>query len=203
MNDSNDVHSSIVSIVASVVAFDDKEARDRADILDWLRSTTDVYRRVKPSIPDRHMAVYCVPVDLAEHRIFLGFHLGAQHWLPPGGHVDIGEFPRCAALRECEEELGMVPNLYRDSPILASLERTVGMNVHTDVVLWFAFDCSAQMRLSLTEEEFGDQRWFSFSEISNLHTNPNLGRFLTKLKRLHTAATPAVSEVGLVDQRGA
>jgi 8-oxo-dGTP diphosphatase len=175
------MHSAIVSTLSSLTAFDDIEAAHLAEILAWLQSTADIYRRAKPSTPDRHLAVYCVPVDINERKVFLGHHLGARRWLPPGGHVDTGEHPRNAAIRECGEELGVVPDLYRDSPILVSVETTLGADSHTDVTLWFAFDCSTTVPLSLTETEFNEQRWVLFDDVAGLDTNPNLNRFLAKL----------------------
>jgi ADP-ribose pyrophosphatase len=171
--------------VEGLSPFDERESRDQHAFLQWLATTTDIYRRAKPSTPDRHLAVYCVPVNLPQRRVYLGFHLGAQHWLPPGGHVDIGESPCRAALRECSEELGTTLPLIQDSPVMASVEQTVGANVHADMVFWFAFDGGWHESLRLTEDEFADQRWFSFSEIASTHTNPSLGRFLAKLEGLH------------------
>lgn len=34
--------------------------------------------------------------------------------IPPGGHVDRGELPHEAAIRECEEEIGLTPTILRD-----------------------------------------------------------------------------------------
>lgn len=174
----------IVAAVAALSAFDDVEATHLREIVAWLRSTADVWRRAKPATPERHLAVYCVPVDLAAGRVFLGHHLGARRWLPPGGHVDVGEQPFDAALRECREELSVVPALYRDAPIFASVETTVGCDVHTDVTLWFVFDGSAHGPLSLAESEFDDQRWVSFADVHRLDAQPNLGRFIAKLRHL-------------------
>lgn len=36
--------------------------------------------------------------------------------LPPGGHVDRGELPHEAGIREVEEEMGLTPTLVRDDP---------------------------------------------------------------------------------------
>lgn len=40
-------------------------------------------------------------------EILLIFHKKLQKWLPPGGHVEEGELPHEAALREVQEEVGI------------------------------------------------------------------------------------------------
>jgi 8-oxo-dGTP pyrophosphatase MutT (NUDIX family) len=184
MHDRNAAHATLIAAVSSLTAFDETEAAHLIDILAWLNATTDVYRRAKPATPDRHLAVYCVPVDLAGRRVFLGHHRSAQRWLPPGGHVDLHESPRSTAVRECEEELGVTPRLFGDAPLLASVETTTGADVHTDVTLWFAFDAAAHAPMSLAADEFDAQRWVAFDDVHSLDTNPNLARFLAKLSQL-------------------
>jgi 8-oxo-dGTP pyrophosphatase MutT (NUDIX family) len=52
----------------------------------------------------------------------VAFHLHERtgKWLPPGGHVDRGELPHEAALREVEEETGLDATLVADRDAIGS-----------------------------------------------------------------------------------
>jgi 8-oxo-dGTP pyrophosphatase MutT (NUDIX family) len=94
--------------VSALAPVDEVEADHRRDMLRWLESTDDVYRRVKPATPPRHLVSYVVPVDPTDGSVLLIDHINAGLWLPPGGHVEPDEHPAETASREAEEELGIV-----------------------------------------------------------------------------------------------
>ncbi len=60
----------------------------------------------------RHFTVAVFVVDKTggvggEPKLLLLFHRKLQRWLPPGGHIDEGELPDEAAVREVLEETGV------------------------------------------------------------------------------------------------
>jgi|SRR5579859_4083550 len=54
-----------------------------------------------------HLACSLYLFDPSHQSILLIKHKGLGVWLPPGGHVEEGELPHIAALREAFEETGM------------------------------------------------------------------------------------------------
>jgi len=67
--------SELLDLISALTPADDLEAGHRASTLAWLASTDDVYRRVKPATPPRHLVSYVVPADpdtgdvlLVDHR---------------------------------------------------------------------------------------------------------------------------------------
>src|SRR5215471_11862063 len=94
-------------IVSAVEPWDDQEAGQKAEILDWLASGDDVFRRVRPATPPRHLVSYAVLVDEPRCSMLLVEHRDAGLHLPAGGHVEPGEDPAETALREAREELGI------------------------------------------------------------------------------------------------
>ena len=172
----------VLDLVSASVPADDLEARDRAGTLAWLRETDDVFRRVRPATPPRHLVSYVVPVDPADGRVLLVAHRNAGLWLPPGGHVEPGEHPADTARRELAEELGVTGAAAR--PSFVTVTRTVGVDSgHTDVSLWFTADLSRSAALSPDAAEFAGVRWWSRAEIDAADPagfDPHLGRFLTK-----------------------
>ncbi|MEV0713301.1 NUDIX hydrolase [Asanoa sp. NPDC050611] len=175
----------LVDLVQGLVTGDDIEAGHRADTLAWLAGTDDVYRRVKPDTPPRHLVSYVVPVDRADGSVLLVDHVNAGLWLPPGGHVEPGEDPAETARREAFEELGLQVTV-RD-PIFITVTDTVGMDRgHTDVSLWYPVVADRSAPLSTDEREFSAVRWWSDREIRETDPgrfDPHFLRFLRKLRQ--------------------
>ncbi|GAA2477428.1 NUDIX domain-containing protein [Winogradskya humida] len=162
--------------------FDDLEAEHRADTLFWLSSTDDVYRRVKPAVPARHLVSYVVPADPRTGDLLLVDHRNAKLWLPPGGHVEPGEDPAVTAARELAEELGVTGAA--SVPIFLTVTRTVGIDAgHTDVSLWYPATLHRGTPMTVDEGEFADVRWWSRAELAAADParfDPHLGRYLAK-----------------------
>ncbi len=82
-------------------------------------------------------------------------------WDLPGGHVEDGELPRHALLREMHEELGI--------GITAPTEpiaHVVGLDFRTDIWL---IDTWTGEPVNLVPEEYDELRWFNLDHASQLH----------------------------------
>lgn len=56
---------------------------------------------------------FTVAVFVVDHdRVLLHWHRKLGRWLPPGGHIEPGELPDEAAVREVAEETGVVATLW-------------------------------------------------------------------------------------------
>lgn len=185
--DSIDIRSAIAGLVQAVHPFDDREAADQADILDWVASGRQLFRTTPPATPPKHLVVYFIPVDSREKCLLLGDHRKSGLWLPPGGHVEDGEDPRQAVIREAHEELGIRTTLEDDSePLFLTVTPTVGPNSHLDVDLWFVLKLARHdAQLTPDPREFNGVRWFDFHEQHNWPTgtyDPEMSRFVAKLE---------------------
>lgn len=173
-----DVHD----LVAALTPADDLEAAHRAETLAWLASTSDVYRRIKPATPPRHLVSYVVPTDPGTGDVLLVDHRNARLWLPPGGHVEPGEHPAATAARELDEELGVAGAAA--APIFLTVTGTVGVDAgHTDVSLWFPAEVRRDQQLTVDGGEFAGVRWWSRAELAAADParfDPHLGRYLAK-----------------------
>ena len=170
-------------IVSRLVPGDNVEAEHRAHTLGWLRRTDDVFRRVKPAEPAQHLVSYVVPVA-PDGSVLLAEHINAGLWLPPGGHVEIGEHPHTTATREAAEELGLT-TAPDDEPAFITVTETVGMDSgHTDVSLWYVARIPRDRQLTPDTGEFHSIRWWTPTEIhaaDPARFDPHLRRFLAKL----------------------
>jgi len=173
----------VVELVEGITPLDAVEDHHRCETLRWLAATDDVFRRIRPATPPRHLVSYVVPVS-AEGDLLLGEHHNAGLWLPPGGHVEPDEHPARTAAREAVEELGVADPVDR-LPAFLTLTRTVGIDHgHEDVSLWFRLPMDRDRGVRADPREFGQVRWWSPAEIREADPaafDPHLGRFLTKL----------------------
>ena len=181
------MHPSVAAthaLVSAIHPADALETTHRADTLHWLTTTDDVYRRVKPATPPRHLVSYVVPVDPADGGILLVDHVNAGLWLPPGGHVDPGEHPATTAAREAAEELGLTVTAAQ--PLFLTVTRTVGHDAgHTDVSLLFPVPLARSQPISPPAHgEFRSIRWWTGAELQAADPalfDPHLHRFTRKL----------------------
>jgi|SRR3989344_1642499 len=52
-----------------------------------------------------HICAFFLPLDMTKKSIYLGHHIKADDWIPPGGHIEAGEMPIDTVRREFVEEL--------------------------------------------------------------------------------------------------
>ncbi len=121
---------------------------------------------------DFTVAVFVVRED----RVLLVHHRKLNKWLPIGGHIEIGENPEEAALRETREESGLEVELVgekppREFPGTQLLTAPTYLDVH-DIsgdhrhigLIYFARSAEGEIRLA--EAEHHDIRWFTAEEFA-------------------------------------
>lgn len=176
-------------LVSGIRQWDHLETEHRAETLNWLETTNDVFRRAKPATPDKHLVSYVVMVDPDDGSTLLVDHINARLWLPPGGHVEPGEHPTDAARREAHEELGIDPMLAEPSgrPSFVTVTRTGGLDArHVDVSLWFLLIGRLGMDLTIDLTEFNEARWWSQTDVRAANPesfDPQYLRFVEKVSQ--------------------
>ena len=177
----------VAALVAAIEPYDDTERAQQADVLAWLASTPDVYRRVKPATPPRHLVSYAILASPRDGSVFLVDHRLAGLWLPAGGHVEPGEDTAVTAEREALEELGIEADfsIAGRRPVFVTVTRTRTPDSHTDVSLWYLLAGYPGMPLVLDPREFAGGCWWTGPELDAADParfDPNMGRFLAKVR---------------------
>ncbi|WP_406279166.1 NUDIX domain-containing protein [Nocardia sp. NBC_00881] len=185
------------NLAEAITAHDEQERQAQAFTLDWIASGAGLFRIQPPATPDPHLCVYAVLVDTAARKVLLADHVKAGAWLPPGGHVDDGESPREAVLREAGEELGIEAELHPEvgeDPFFLTVTQTRGAHSHTDVSFWFVLSGCEAMPLVRDPAEAHELRWFALDDPTEWtdpsRFDPGMLRFLDKLATHWEAPAP-------------
>jgi 8-oxo-dGTP pyrophosphatase MutT (NUDIX family) len=115
-------------------------------------------------------------------------HTKASAWLPPGGHVELDEDPRLAAVREAREELGLFANFgthFGYDPLFITIGKTKGYGNHTDISLWYAIRGDSNRKLKYDPAEMRSYKWLSAKQILAMdisQLDPHMHRFIQKME---------------------
>jgi 8-oxo-dGTP diphosphatase len=111
-----------------------------------------------------HLCSFFVP--LYQDQVFIGHHIKADMWIPPGGHIEPGEHPVEAVWREFKEELGY--ELVKEPVALFGLSITEighperGCLEHWD--MWHAVLMEEKVPFKADPGEFYEARWMPLNE---------------------------------------
>lgn len=105
-----------------------------------------------------------------ENKVLLIFHPYIKRWFQPGGHIDEGELPVDAAIREAYEETGFVCTLDPEFPELIDIDiheipanpkKGEGPHLHIDLLY----------KLKVLRQEKSPEdiscKWFSFDQVES------------------------------------
>lgn len=152
----------LLASLATHVPFDARESASLIRIraaLSWLRD---------PFAEDAdpwHVTASAIVVD--EHgRVLLHRHKALGIWMQPGGHLDPGETPGQAVLREVTEETGLTATHCSDTPFHVDVHEGPRGHVHLDIRWLLETDGTA--RLQPGPGESPDVAWFDLAEALEL-----------------------------------
>ncbi|MFK0171625.1 NUDIX domain-containing protein [Streptomyces sp. NPDC090306] len=193
-NDHEDAaRSRLLQVVGAITPWDDVERTHLETATRWITGGAPLYRVRKPDVPPMHLVSYFVVRDHARGRQLLVAHRKAGLWLPAGGHVEPGEDPWAAVVRECCEELDIeatASSITGEHPLFLTVTETRGQGPHTDVSLWYLLDADADSVTSYDQREFDAIRWLSDEQVLAepvASLDPHMHRFTHKLRDARTA----------------
>ncbi|MEK7106353.1 MAG: NUDIX domain-containing protein [Patescibacteria group bacterium] len=135
---------------------------------------------------------FCVEVFIVhKNKVLLRMHDKYKIWLSVGGHIDPGEDPVEAALREVKEEVGLDVKIIGDThgPLHGAEEnrgykylippRYMGRHPVNDThehvaFVYFATSDSDVLSEPLSDHEKAETRWVSLEELEKMDLIPNI-----------------------------
>lgn len=139
---------------------DQRESESMTQFLDVVPSLDDPCSEERGLV---HVTASAIVVSDAGDKVALHLHKRLNMWLQPGGHIDAGESPAQAALREAVEELGLPVRHQRDGGILFHLDVHPGPKGHTHHDLRYLVR-APEVPPQPGEGESPDARWFTWDE---------------------------------------
>lgn len=123
-------------------------------------------------------------------QILMTHHRKLGKWLQLGGHLNAGELPEQAALREAEEESGFKRSHMRSTRLLdidthpIPARSTEAGHIHLDVCYMSIIDDSAPLRPLGQTDESHEVRWVPLVDLTSFTTEESLLRKRRKLRAL-------------------
>jgi 8-oxo-dGTP pyrophosphatase MutT (NUDIX family) len=97
---------------------------------------------------------------------------GGTHWTFPKGRPEVGETPLEAALRECKEEVGLIPaRVYEDDSILEHYSFIHG-DIAIDKTVTYYVGLIENGEVTIQPEEIKEATWLPLNEVSARLTYP-------------------------------
>jgi 8-oxo-dGTP pyrophosphatase MutT (NUDIX family) len=98
----------------------------------------------------------------------LHLHKRLNIWLQPGGHIEVGEDPPVAALREATEETGLAVFHPDNGPLFFHLDVHPGPRGHTHLDLRYLLLANGDDDPAPAPGESQQVRWFSWEEATEV-----------------------------------
>ena len=118
----------LLPLLNAYLASHPSEAPKLSLLIDQTREEADIL--TQRSNMRGHATGSIAMVDTQTHCMLEIFHNAIGKWLTPGGHIDPGEAPRHAAVREAQEEVAAEPATLLDIPELSPLQGLLDIDTH-------------------------------------------------------------------------
>jgi 8-oxo-dGTP pyrophosphatase MutT (NUDIX family) len=135
--------------------------RERLSIVRFLDETARLERPFDEHADPVHVTGSAIVVG--ERGVVLHLHKRMGLWLQPGGHIDAGETPWDAALREAREETGLAVRHLDAEPRLVHVDVHPGPRGHTHLDLRYLL-AAPDADPAPGEDESPFVRWFEWDE---------------------------------------
>lgn len=144
-----------------VMKLKDKPYVDQDILQKFLMRISSKKPLTKTQNKDDHFGSFLLPLNRKDRKIYMGHHIKANIWLPPGGHIEENESPEQAMRREFQEELGV--NLVHEETELFNLSITFYQN-HWHYDFWFLIYTDL-LDFKFDRREFLEAKWINIDEI--------------------------------------
>jgi len=180
----------LIEVVRAHRTVDEREALSRSIIL------AELGRLDHPFDEDAALThVTASAIVVGSRGVVLHRHRRLRRWMQPGGHVEAGEAPSDAALRECVEETGIPVVHPPGGPTLAHVDVHTAARDHVHLDLRYLV-LGSDVAPVPGKGESQEVAWFSWEAALEIADDALAGGLRTARRLVGASAGPdAVSEV--------
>ena len=160
---SSSAQSSIDDVLLFLRTHTPVDERERSSMQQFLLEVPQLDDPCNEDIGLVHVTASAIVVNDAGTKVALHLHKRLGMWLQPGGHIDVGESPVDAALREAHEETGLPARHQREGGVLFHVDVHPGPKGHTHHDVRYLLR-SAELPLKPAEGESPDAKWFTWAD---------------------------------------
>lgn len=153
----------INSIIKEVLKLD---KLDNTLVKQFITKLSSTHKITKELNIDEHFCAFFVPINKKSKSIYLGHHIKADDWIPPGGHIKYGEHPVNTVIREFKEELDYDINQKQIEIFNLSIKDisdnpSSPCKIHFDI--WYLVHVPRK-KFNFLKKEFHDASWHVLNE---------------------------------------
>ncbi len=160
-SEGSDAAGHAAAVRAAVLARHPVDDRERASIGAFVAHVDQLAEPFSEAAGPVHVTASAIVTTAAGTRVLLHRHKRLGLWLQPGGHVDEGESPSDAAVREAREETGLACTATSED--LVHVDVHPGPRGHTHLDLRYLVH-APHIRPTPPAGESQDVRWFTWAE---------------------------------------
>jgi len=158
------------------------DARERKSMESFTDLVAGLERPFDEDAGPVHVTASAIVVSDAGDKVALHLHKRLGMWLQPGGHIDAGESPAQAALREAAEEIGVPVRHARDGGLFLHVDVHPGPKGHTHLDLRYLVR-APEVTPQPAHGESQQVAWFGWDEAAAV-ADPGLSGALVAAKAL-------------------
>jgi 8-oxo-dGTP pyrophosphatase MutT (NUDIX family) len=131
-----------------------------------------------------HICSFFLPYHQSSNSVYLCDHIKAKDWIPPGGHIEPGETPLDAAIREMREELSFTPRIEQLEAWNLSVKpiNRPEANCLTHFDVWYLVKMDEKSEFEYDPREYHDAAWLTVQEgVAKIKHNPDFAGVISLL----------------------